>query len=147
MVRSVNQPVGMALGVLLVAVGIVGFTVSGGHAVAGPDGGELFGVLGVNVLHNVLHLLLGALLIVGAAAGVQVARRTNTVIGVGFAVLGLVGPIVSATSWNVLALNGAAHVANVLVALLLIGVGLLADSPVIRTRSPGRPLPRKHGVA
>ncbi|MBD8505720.1 DUF4383 domain-containing protein [Hoyosella sp. G463] len=137
----------MVLGVAFVAVGIVGVTVSGGHPVVGPEGGELFGVRGVNALHNVAHLLIGTVLIVGAAAGVQVARRTNTVVGVGYALLGLVGPIVSTTSWNVLALNGAAHVVHVLAALVLVGVGVLADSPVIRARSPQRPLRRNHGVA
>ncbi|GGC72687.1 DUF4383 domain-containing protein [Hoyosella rhizosphaerae] len=138
MFRSVNQPVGYVFGAVYVVVGILGFTVSGGHDVAGAHGGELFGVFGVNALHNVVHIGIGVALIAGAAAGALVSRRMNVTVGVMYLFVGFVGPIISTTSLNILALNGPDHVLHVVSAAVLIGFGLLADSPVVRRKSVNR---------
>ena len=61
--RSVNKLVGVVFGAVYVLVGLLGFTVSGGSSFAGTDGGLLVGIFMVNPLHNIAHLLVGALLL------------------------------------------------------------------------------------
>ena len=44
-------------------MGLLRFTVSVGSSFAGTDGGLLVGIFMVNPLHNIAHLLVGALLL------------------------------------------------------------------------------------
>ncbi len=77
-VRSVNKLVGVVFGAVYVLVGLLGFTVSGGSSFAGIDGGLLLGIFMVNPLHNIAHILVGALLLAGGMGTVRAAKSVNT---------------------------------------------------------------------
>src|SRR5262245_34067028 len=96
------------VGAVFVVVGLLGFTVSGGHSVAGHAGGQLLGLFQVNTLHNILHLAVGAAMIAAAIAGTRAARLANTGIGAVYLVLGVLGLFITGDNpLNVIALNGA----------------------------------------
>lgn len=125
--RGVNQIVGWIGGLFYLLVGLLGFTVSGGHDVAGRDGGRLLGLFEVNVLHNIVHLLVGAVLILGAMAGVRASRAVNTTVGLVYLVLGLIGLFIRNTDANILALNRGDNWLHLISGAVLLLVGLFAD--------------------
>ena len=131
--RSVNKVVGVVFGAVYVLVGLLGFTVSGGSSFAGMDGGLLLGIFMVNPLHNIAHLLVGALLLAGGLAALQVAKSVNTLVGAVYLVLGVLGLFLLNSSADILALNSADNALHFASALLLLIVGLAADRVPART--------------
>ncbi|HEV7899963.1 MAG TPA: DUF4383 domain-containing protein [Planosporangium sp.] len=126
--RRLNQVVAGAFGAVFVIVGLLGFTVSGGHQIAGHDGGQLLGLFGVNVLHNLVHLAIGAVLVAAAVAGVQAARSVNAVIGATYLLLGVVGLFITGGNpANIIAINGADNALHLVLGAILLGAGLGAD--------------------
>jgi hypothetical protein len=128
-----NQAAAFGFGAVFVLVGLSGFVVSGGHHAVGPEGGELFGLFQVNVLHNVVHLVVGAVLIAAAIMGDATARNANAVFGLVYLVLFVVGLAVVGTGANVIALNGADNALHLVLGLALTGVGFgarLAVRPI-----------------
>jgi len=95
--------VSLALGVVYVLVGVLGFipgiTVANGAA---PGQGLLLGIFAVNTIHNVAHLVLGAALIWAATTGDNV-RLVNKGLAAVFAVLvvgSVIAPIVEGVAIN-----------------------------------------------
>ena len=125
--RGLNKVVAPVFGAVYLLVGLLGFTVSGGHPAAGHMGGLLLGIFMVNTLHNVVHLLIGAaLLLAGLRGSERTAATADAVVGGAYLlvfVYGLVVPFSSAA--NVVALNSADNVLHLLSALLLGVVGVL----------------------
>src|SRR5262245_29110950 len=106
--RRINTLVAGAFGAVFVIVGLVGFTVSGGHSAAGHTGGQLLGLFQVNVVHNLVHLAVGAVMIAAAIAGVRAAKLANTVLGAVYLLLGVLGLFITGDNpLNIIALNGA----------------------------------------
>jgi len=125
--RSLNQIVGWVAGIVFVLVGLLGFTVSGGHDMAGMTGGALVGIFQVNVLHNLVHLLVGAALIAGAMAGAKAARTVNSLVGVVYLVVGALGLFILNSSANILALNGYDNWLHLFSGAALLGLGVWGD--------------------
>jgi hypothetical protein len=123
---SVNRTVGYVVGIVFLLVGILGWFVSHGHSFASRDGGSLLG-FEVNALHNIVHMLVGIVLIVGARGGLAAARAANTPVGAVYLLVGIIGLFILDSSANILALNSADNVLHLVSALLLLGVGLFAD--------------------
>ncbi|HEY3062298.1 MAG TPA: DUF4383 domain-containing protein [Chloroflexota bacterium] len=103
MSRSVAMKVSLALGVVYVLIGVLGFvpgiTVANG-ATAGQ--GLLLGIFAVNTIHNIAHLVLGAALIWAATTGDNV-RLVNKGLAAVFAILvvgSLIAPIVEGVAIN-----------------------------------------------
>jgi hypothetical protein len=125
---GLNSIVAYGFGAIFVLVGVAGFTVSGGHTAAGHEGGDLLGVFQVNVLHNVVHLAVGAVMLGAAVAGNVAARLTNTVVGAVYLLLAVVGLFILGDSpANIIALNGADNGLHAVLGVALLGVGLGAD--------------------
>jgi hypothetical protein len=122
---SVNRTVGLVLGAVFLLIGILGWFVTSGHGFADQDGGSLLGFQ-VNPLHNIVHLLVGALLLVGART-LSSARAANTAVGAVYLVVGILGLFILDSSANILALNGADNVLHLLSGAVLLGAGLFAD--------------------
>lgn len=123
--RGPNVIIGAVFGAVYLLVGALGFTVSGGHGFAGTDGGKLLGLFMVNPLHNIAHLLIGALLLAAALRGGEMAAsRMNTLVGGLYLVLGVIGLFILSNDVNILALNGADNVLHFGSAALLLAVGL-----------------------
>lgn len=127
MSRGLNQLVGYGFGAVYLAVGAIGFGVSGGHEFAGHEGGHLLGIFAVNGLHNVVHLLVGVALIGAAAAGRTAAKTVNSLVGAVYLLVGVLGLAVGDGELNLLALNAPDHALHFATATALLAVGLAAD--------------------
>lgn len=125
--RRLNTIVGFAFGAVFVLVGLSGFFVSGGHHAVGTEGGQLLGLFQVNVLHNVVHLAVGALMIGAAVAGTRAAKTANTAFGLIYLVLFVVGLFIVGTGANIIALNDADNLLHLGLGLALTAVGIGAD--------------------
>lgn len=100
-----------------VALGILGFAVTGFDGFAAAAGPSLFG-LQVNPLHNSLHLFVGLALIVSAARGEGEARTITMLTAAASGVVGLLGLALVGTDGNVLALNHADNILHLTTAVL-----------------------------
>jgi uncharacterized protein DUF4383 len=127
----VNKKVGVGFGLVYVLVGVVGFFVTGFSGFAGMNGPLLLGIFMLNPLHNIVHVLVGAVLVAGGLAAIKVSRRVNMTVGAVYLLVFVVGLALQDSAANILALNGADHGLHLISALLLATVGLAAD------RSPG----------
>jgi Domain of unknown function (DUF4383) len=129
--QSTASRIAAAVGVVYILAGVAGFWVT-----TGDHGGHATHLLAFQVspLHNVAHLALGALLVVGATRGAAAARQAMLVVGLVFLLLGLMGPLVMGTPADIVGLNGADHLLHGATALVLIGMA------VVVTRRP-QPVP------
>lgn len=122
--RTLNEVVGMGFGAVYLLVGLAGFAITGGTGFAATSGHRLLGIFMLNPLHNIVHLAVGALLMLGATKGALAARAVNSTVGAVYLLVGVVGLFALGQSFNILALNMAdngLHFASALV-LLLVGV-------------------------
>jgi len=126
---SANRVVAIVVGILFVLLGVVGFFVTAPAGFVDTTGVLLLGVFSLNGLHNVVHILIGAALVIAALAGARPAKTTNQVIGTACLVLGLAGLFVVGSPFNVLAINGADNVVHFGSAAVLLTVGLGAERP------------------
>jgi hypothetical protein len=123
-----NSAVAFGFGVVFVLVGLLGFSVSGGHDAIGHSGGELLGLFRVNALHNVVHILVGAVMIGAAAVGARAAKIVNILVGATYLLLFVIGLlIVDDTAANIIALNPADNGLHLVLGAVLLGVGLGFD--------------------
>ena len=123
--RSLNQTLALAFGAVYALVGLLGFAVSGDVDFAGQDGASLLG-FDVNGLHNVVHLLIGVVLLAASRTHVA-ARGVNLTIGAVYVLLAVLGPFINDTAADIIGLNGADHVLHLLSGVLLVGVAVAAD--------------------
>ncbi len=124
--RSVNVLVGYVFGAVYLLVGLLGFAVTSGVGFAATDGRSLLG-FEVNPLHNIVHLGVGAALVLAARQGLRASRAVNTAVGAVYLLVGVLGLFVMDHGANILALNGADNLLHFGSAALLLGVGLAAD--------------------
>jgi hypothetical protein len=127
--QSPNRLVAVIVGGLYVALGLVAFTATAGVGIVSTTGGFLFGVLEVNVVQNVVHVVIGAALLAAGFSGVRFARGANSAVGSLLLALGLAGLFMVGTDSNLLALNGADNVLHFGSSVVLLAVGLGADKP------------------
>ena len=135
MSQSPNRLVGTIFGIVYLLVGLAGFVVTGGVSFAATQGEPLL-VVDVNPLHNIVHLLIGAALLLAARSSVRAAKGMNTAVGAVYLLVGVLGLFLIGSAANLLALNGADNVLHFASAILLLGVGLAADQDP-SARSPG----------
>lgn len=106
-------------GIVFLAVGVLGF-------VPGiTQDGLLLGIFEVDTLHNVIHLLSGALALGAVLAG-GYARRYFQVFGVVYGLVAVVGLVEGDTVLGLISTNMADHLLHVIIAAaaLWIGFGL-----------------------
>lgn len=123
----INKKVGIGFGAVYILVGLLGFVVTGFSGFASMNGPSLLGIFMLNPLHNIVHVLVGALLIVGGLASLTVNKGVNATVGAVYLLVFVAGLAVQGSSANILALNGADHGLHLISALLLLTVGLAAD--------------------
>ena len=94
--RDVSTPAqlfALVLGLFYLVSGLAGF------ATSGTGSGEVFGILGVNPLHNVIHIaLFGAGWIWAAFQGPDMAKTANLALGGALLLICLLG-LVGALGW------------------------------------------------
>ena len=125
--RRLNTLVAFVFGAVFVLVGLAGFFVTGGHHVAGQDGGKLLGLFQVNVVHNLVHLAVGAVMIGAAIASARAAKAVNLLFGVVYLVVFVFGLVALGNSLNFLALNGADNGLHLALGAVLLAAGLTLD--------------------
>lgn len=124
---SSNQLFGTVFGAVYLLVGLVGFAVTSGVGFADETGKNLI-IFGLNPLHNIVHIGVGALLLGSSRAGVHLSRQANLLVGGIYLAVGLVGFVLAGGAANIIALNLAdnfLHLATGAVALS-VGFGKLA---------------------
>ena len=88
--RSPAQQFALAGGVVFLLIGILGFVLA-------PDAGDkLFGLFQVNLLHNIIHIVIGSLFFAGSSTQTR-AKQVNLLVGIVYglvALLGFVGVLV-----------------------------------------------------
>jgi hypothetical protein len=124
---SPNRLLAAGFGIAYLVIGIAGFFVTSGIGFFDTPGGLLFGIFEVNVFHNVVHVLIGAALLIAGLSGVHASKTVNAVVGTVFLVLGLFGLFAAGGAFNVLAINGADNVLHFGSSVLLLAVGLGAE--------------------
>ena len=129
MSQSPNRLLATVFGVVYLLVGAAGFAVTGGVGFAATSGEPLV-VFEVNPLHNLVHLGIGAALLLAGRRSVAAARGANTTVGAVYLLVGVLGLFLVGSPANLLALNGADNVLHLASALLLLGVGLAAERTV-----------------
>ena len=123
MTQSLNRLLGTVFGVVYLLVGLAGFAVTGGVGLVSTKGNPLI-LFEVNPLHNVIHLAIGAVLLLAARSSVMAARAANTTVGAVYLLVGVLGLFIIGTAANILALNSADNVLHFSSALLLLGIGI-----------------------
>jgi hypothetical protein len=127
---SLARTVAAVLGVVYVLVGVLGFVpalVTGGAPADMPSAtGSLIGVFPINVLHNVVHLAIGAALLYGATA-TPAAIMVSKVVGVVYLLVGLAG-LVSSDGFGLLPLGGLDIALHLATGAVLTYIGFFAPS-------------------
>ncbi len=106
MERSLIQKITLGFGVVYALIGVLGFipgiTVSATRFNAVPGEGLLLGIFAVNVVHNLAHLLLGAILIGGglAAARAVAVNKGMAVVFLVLTVASFIAPLVEGVNLN-----------------------------------------------
>lgn len=138
---SPNRIIGTLFGAVYLLVGLLGFFWVEGVPFAGPGDGRsnlLIGLFEVNPLHNAVHLVVGAALLLAGVSTGYAAKRTNTTIGAVYLLLGIVGFFLAAPDGgqspvNFLSLNTPDHFLHLGTAVILLATGLGADRDVHAT--------------
>jgi hypothetical protein len=132
--RSPNRLVATVFGVVYLLVALLGFLVTGGAGFASTNGTLLLGIFEVNWLHDIVHLLIGAALLIAGLSNVRAAKSANGVVGAVYLLVGIIGFFIAGTSANILALNTADHFLHLLSAVVLLGVAIGAERTADRAR-------------
>jgi hypothetical protein len=121
--RSANLLLGYALGGIYLLVGLVGFAITSGVGFMDTAGKDLI-FFELNPLHNIVHLLVGALLVLGATRGAASAKAVNTLVGGVYLLVGVLGLFISGNAdLDILALNHPDNLLHLGSALALLAVG------------------------
>jgi hypothetical protein len=111
--KTPGQLFGTVFGGVYVLIGILGFI---GPLVSDE---KLLGLFGVNAVHNVAHLLIGALLLIGARTAAT-AKTVNLIVGVVYlllAILGFAGGVIVDDLINNNPADSVLHLATALLAI------------------------------
>ena len=108
------QRFAQVFGAVYLLVGLLGFAFTGFADFAGPSDGKLL-LFGVNPLHNIVHLAVGALWLASSRSEAS-ARTVSVLIGAVYLVVGVLGLFISSGSdLNLLNINqpdNALHLAS-----------------------------------
>jgi uncharacterized membrane protein YuzA (DUF378 family) len=129
MSASPNRLLSAVFGVVYLLVGLAGFAVTGFSDFAGTSTGDKLIFFEINPLHNIVHLAIGAGLLLASRA-VATAKAANTLVGAVYLLVGIVGLFILDSSANILSLNAPDNVLHLASAVVLLGVGLSQDKNV-----------------
>jgi hypothetical protein len=123
--------VGVAFGAFYVALGVIGFFITGfGGALTGEHGDSIVGV-SINQFHNLAHLGIGLFLVIMSLQKNDAAAE-GAVMGVGlFYVVAFVIGVIASDNLTILGMRGADDPANffhLLSGVTLLVVGLLSSA-------------------
>ncbi len=125
--RAPYQWLALVIGVVYLLVGLLGFLVTGFDGFAAHDEHQTLLGFAVNPLHNIVHLVIGAL---GVALWRTVggARAFGWVLAVGYGLASIYGlAVVDNEEANLLNINGADNVLHIVSTLAGLAIALWPD--------------------
>lgn len=130
--NTLAAKIGVAFGAFYVTIGIIGFALTGfDGALTGVQGHELLGI-SINQFHNIVHVGIGAFLLIMSLQKKSDAAAEGAVMGVGlFYVTAFVIGVASGDNLTILGITGAgdpAHFFHLLSGGTLLVVGLLSSA-------------------
>jgi hypothetical protein len=125
---SLTRMVAIGFGAVYVLVGILGFlgdpiVTEAAHENMESASGDLLGIFPINVLHNVVHLALGAFLLWGATEHDRAVLAARTVGGI-YVVVGVLG-FVAPDTFGLMPIGGNDIWLHLATAAVLLGVTFL----------------------
>ena len=125
-----SKTIAILFGLIYVAMGIIGFFDTG---LVGPDG-----FFASNTLYNVVFLVVGAVLLGGAAGRWGATRGTNMIVGAVLALIALTGFLMVPERGEMLGMlvSGSGHWLNLLAGITLIGVSFAERGAVAGMHMP-----------
>lgn len=133
--KSPNRLLATVFGAVYLLIGVIGFFITGNVGFAAKDGEHLLGIFEVNPLHNIVHVIIGLVLIAAGMKSIRYAKTANATVGGVYLLVGIIGLFILDSSLNILALNSADNVLHFLSAIILLGVGLGMERTVPTTRT------------
>jgi Domain of unknown function (DUF4383) len=126
--RTIAQSFCLALGLVLIAVGILGFLFGGDgfDTGAGVSGDEFLG-LEVNGWHNVVHIASGAFLVL-VAGSARTAALGSLIFGLVYAAVCVLGFVDGSDVFDVVAINDADNWLHLGLAVVAIIVGIMSGA-------------------
>jgi hypothetical protein len=121
------QKLAAVFGVVFILVAIIGFIAPGGMAMQPTDpatAAKVFGLLPVNLLHNIVHLLFGIWGLV-ASRSWSGSKSYFTIVGAIYLVLTVLG-FLSPTGFGLVPLGGNNISRHAVLAIAMLGIGLTA---------------------
>ena len=119
---DLNRLTALILGGILLLVGLIGFV-----------NDPVLGLFEVDALHNVVHLLTGAILLAaGFINNGANARMVNITLGVVYLLVALVGWIAPTFLGSIMQFNNADNWLHLLLGVVLVGVGFAERREVTR---------------
>jgi Domain of unknown function (DUF4383) len=100
------------LGVVFLAIGVLGF-------VSDP----LLGIFEVDALHNIIHILSGALALVAVSMGMSAMTTYSRVFGIVYALVAVLGFVSGTTVLGLIAVNLADNVLHLVLAVVFLYLG------------------------
>lgn len=128
------QKLAAVFGVVFILVAIVGFIAPGGMAMQPTDpatAAKALGVFPVNLLHNVVHLLLG-LWGLAASRSWSGSKSYFTTVGILYALLTVIG-FLSPNGFGLVPLGGADIGLHCVLAIVMLAIGFTAKDTTVRT--------------
>jgi len=126
---SLAQKVMPLFGALYIGIGVIGFAFTGfGNFLANTDDFILISGLSVNPFHNVVHLAIGAFLVIMSRQSTSTAEGACLGVGIFYVaafVIGFVGP----TNLTIIGMEGRGDLENInhlLNGVALLGLGLVS---------------------
>lgn len=113
--KTAGQMFAFVFGIVYIAVGLLGFAFLGGEK-------KIFDLFGIDVLHNVAHLGIGAALLFGSSSP-RPARIVNLVVGGVYLLLAILGFAGILEYGDILNINDADNVLHIATAALALYFG------------------------
>ena len=100
------------LGVVFIAIGLLGFV-----------NNPILGIFGVNMLHNIVHIVSGALALWAVNKGMDATVLFSKVFGVVYGVVAVLGFVLPALMMDLLAVDMADNILHVVLAVVFLYIG------------------------
>ncbi|HVF54430.1 MAG TPA: DUF4383 domain-containing protein [Actinomycetota bacterium] len=113
--KTPGQLFALVFGVVYILVGLVGFAYL-------DEPQEIFGIFGVDMLHNIAHLGIGGLLVFGSRTP-ALAKTINLVVGIVYLLLAILGFASVLDEDTVLHINSADNILHIVTAVLALYFG------------------------
>ena len=107
--------------IVFLAIGILGFV----PGITNADG-NLLGIFHVDTVHNIVHILTGAIALLVAVGSAKSQTAVFKTFGVIYAIVAIVGLVQGDTVLGIFAVNMADHVLHVAIALIALYLGFVA---------------------